>query len=223
MGTPSEEATLLKLLHDQLSLQSRHQKSAYGDITGLDTKLLFRASEHSYSANKFHQLCDQKGSTIVVIHNHYNHVYGGFTRQSWDADRQTITDPETFLFCIRPRVEAFGFRRAEKKGEQALWNYQGYGPLFGRGNDVWITDKCNESRDSGYGSAQSFKCTGTEFGASDEMVNQYGQCYCTVDEYEVFSVNVQSKNKLGTDSTTSLRIDDSNNSADETEAERLSL
>ena len=69
-----------------------------------------------------------------------------------------------------------------------MWNYQGYGPLYGRGNDLWITDKCNKNKDSGYGSSQSFVCKGRDFGATEEMMNQYQQCYGVIDEYEVFSI-----------------------------------
>jgi len=70
-----------------------------------------------------------------------------------------------------------------------MWNYQGYGPLYGRGNDLWITDKCNNNNNSGYGSGQSYNCNGEDYGATAEMLNNFSQCYSSISEYEVFTIN----------------------------------
>ena len=80
-------------------------------------------------------------------------------------------------------------KSSEKDGDQAMWNYEGYGPLYGRGNDLWITDKCNKNISSGYGSGRSYNCTGRDYGATREMLNNYSQCYSIIGEYEVFKIN----------------------------------
>ncbi len=46
-------------------------------------KLLYRASEHGYTAKSFHECCDNKRPTLVVIKSSGGWIFGGFTTQSW--------------------------------------------------------------------------------------------------------------------------------------------
>ncbi len=46
-------------------------------------KLLYRASEHEYSATSFHECCDDKGPTLVIIKSSGGWIFGGYTTQSW--------------------------------------------------------------------------------------------------------------------------------------------
>ena len=54
-------------------------------------KLLYRASEHGYIASSFHECCDDKGPTLIVIKSRagllsYSYIFGGYTTQSWSGD-----------------------------------------------------------------------------------------------------------------------------------------
>ena len=46
-------------------------------------KLLYRASEHEYTAESFHKYCDNKGPTLIVIKSSEGWIFGGYTTQSW--------------------------------------------------------------------------------------------------------------------------------------------
>ena len=46
-------------------------------------KLLYRASEHGYSGKSFHEYCDDKRPTLVVIKSSEGWIFGGYTTQSW--------------------------------------------------------------------------------------------------------------------------------------------
>ncbi len=48
-------------------------------------KLLYRASEHEYSAESFHECCDDKGPTLIVIKSSGGWIFGGYTTQSWSG------------------------------------------------------------------------------------------------------------------------------------------
>ena len=48
-------------------------------------KLLYRASEHDYTAKSFHDYCDDKGPTLIVIKSSGGWIFGGYTTQSWKA------------------------------------------------------------------------------------------------------------------------------------------
>ena len=45
--------------------------------------LLYRASEHGYTAESFHKCCDNKGPTLVIIKSPKGWIFGGYTTQSW--------------------------------------------------------------------------------------------------------------------------------------------
>ena len=49
-------------------------------------KLLYRASEHGYTAESFHQYCDDKGPTLIVIKSSGGWIFGGYTTRSWSGD-----------------------------------------------------------------------------------------------------------------------------------------
>ena len=46
-------------------------------------KLIYRASEHEYTAKSFHECCDDKGPTLIVIKSNGGDIFGGYTTQSW--------------------------------------------------------------------------------------------------------------------------------------------
>ena len=46
-------------------------------------KLLYRASEHDYTAESFHEYCDDKGPTLVMIKSTEGWIFGGYTTESW--------------------------------------------------------------------------------------------------------------------------------------------
>ena len=46
-------------------------------------KLLYRASEHGYSGRSFHEYCDGKRPTLVIIKSTGGWIFGGCTTQSW--------------------------------------------------------------------------------------------------------------------------------------------
>ena len=49
-------------------------------------KLLYRASEHGYTAKSFHECCDNvKGPTLVIIKSSEGWIFGGYTTQSWSG------------------------------------------------------------------------------------------------------------------------------------------
>ncbi len=48
-------------------------------------KLLYRASEHGYTSKSFHEYCDDKGPTLIVIKSSGDWIFGGYTTESWSG------------------------------------------------------------------------------------------------------------------------------------------
>ena len=49
-------------------------------------KLLYRASEHDLIRQFFHEYCDDKGPTLVIIKSSGGWIFGGYTTRSWSGD-----------------------------------------------------------------------------------------------------------------------------------------
>ena len=49
-------------------------------------RLIYRASEHGYTAKSFHECCDDvNGPTLVIIKSSGGWIFGGYTTQSWSG------------------------------------------------------------------------------------------------------------------------------------------
>ena len=61
----------------------------HGDVRRRRLRLLFRASRDGFAANTFHDKCDNKGPTIVLVQSG-NYVFGGFTEKSWMCGKSCV-------------------------------------------------------------------------------------------------------------------------------------
>ena len=175
-----EQSSLLNLLYNTLK-----EKDNYKNMKSMNVELLYRGSENSYLASKFHELCNNKGATITIAHNEKDYVFGGFTSKSWTDGHSTKSiDPNAFLFVIRPNVKAFGFAGGNKDGDDAICHYTDYGPVFGAGADLWIHNRCTQGNNNGANP------TTYAFKTNEMLGSEYddGSHYFKITDYEVFSV-----------------------------------
>ena len=49
-------------------------------------KLIYRASQNDYTVKSFHEYCDDKGPTLVIIKSSGGWIFGGYTTQSWSGE-----------------------------------------------------------------------------------------------------------------------------------------
>lgn len=57
----------------------------FSNKSNLESKLLFRASEHYFSASEFHKHCDGVQNTLLIAKTEFDKVIGGFTPNKWHA------------------------------------------------------------------------------------------------------------------------------------------
>ena len=50
----------------------------------INLELIYRASRDGWESNIFHQKCDNKGPTIVVVRSELGKIFGGYASISWD-------------------------------------------------------------------------------------------------------------------------------------------
>ena len=66
-------------------------------------KLIYRASEHNFSIEEFHKVCDNLSNTLVLVETEFGKVIGGFSALAWKSNKkQWVADKEkvSFLFSL---------------------------------------------------------------------------------------------------------------------------
>ena len=81
LKNPSELLVNTQLVNQQYDAKLREWIGDY------QWRLIYRASEHGYTAPSFHEWCDYvKGPTLIVIKSSGGWIFGGYTTQSWSGD-----------------------------------------------------------------------------------------------------------------------------------------
>ena len=160
--------------------------------------LLFRASENEYSAQKFHEKCDDQGATLTIIESNWGNLFGGYSSKSWKSDKGYIEDKDSFLFLIKSDNQSVANKLPMTlsciHSGSAIWNDEKEGPCFG-GHDICIQDKCINAISNDY---QINYCRPHRYenpvvtnlcGGNVSREKNYGKAFMfEVVDYEVYSV-----------------------------------
>ena len=57
------------------------------DKPSIQFELLYRLSRNGNEYKTFHDLCDNKGNTLLIVKLSDGHILGGFTTQNWDNSK----------------------------------------------------------------------------------------------------------------------------------------
>jgi hypothetical protein len=146
--------------------------------------LLFRASRDGWNVADFHQCCDGKGPTVVVVRSESGHVFGGATDSSWNSVGG-YTQAAAFLFGLHTQGNGSQpVKLALKPGKEgkAMYNTTSYGPIFGNGHDLILYNDANAN-------TNSYQCGNNSY--EDAGLGKHfftGSQNFQVAEYEVFAI-----------------------------------
>jgi len=105
--------------------------------------LLYKASNDGFDCRIFHQLCDNKGPTIVIVYTDCGKVIGGYTPLNW----QTSIGEYSYVPDDTGTSFLFSFTLLKKftllETSTAICNSPKHGPKFGGGHDLEIVSNCN--------------------------------------------------------------------------------
>jgi len=99
--------------------------------------LLFQASKDGWSDSSFHQRCDSKGPSVVIIETKLGTIFGGYTYTSWASSGGYAASSKGFIFRLRPTMKKF--EQKSGKESHAILRSSNYGPTFGN-HDILIND-----------------------------------------------------------------------------------
>ena len=149
--------------------------------------MLFRASEHSFRSDAFHYKCDNRQDTLVLIRTEFGKTIGGFTHYPWNSSGEWLHDSncKAFIFSLDMKKKFVA-----NSGRYLIYSKSCYGPVFGGGFDICISNGCDSNRNS----SAYFPCTFNSLGAkrlvnSEETWSMFsGDKNFRIEEYEVFQL-----------------------------------
>ena len=182
---------------------SRFDISAATAIVSFD--LLFRGSEHEFSARSFHEQCrNDKCPTISIIQTTQNYVFGCCANLPFKEHLKCYSTDIAFLYLLRSsslsnEIKIFPMVKGERR---AIKHISGRGPTYGQtvvSNATWGTgynlsvfDKCNQNDLSYcYGTTKdkgTYKFDAQSFcGGHEKSKKVY---HFQVVEYPIYDVNI---------------------------------
>ena len=118
----------------------------FNSINELTTKLhlLYRGSEHNFDSSSFHQLCDGKGKTLVIVRaKTTKNLFGGYSTTAWHSNSYSPA-PGSFLFSLDKETKHTIY---QNEGN-AIRGHPSYGPTFGGGSDLYLSHNCHTNTNS---------------------------------------------------------------------------
>jgi hypothetical protein len=156
------------------------------DVMKKGSNLKYRGTRDGFKSTEFHQKCDGCVNTITLIETTKGYIFGGFTKLQWDSSNSWKRDDnrESFLFTIRNPHNLSARKFALSNPSYAICCSGSYGPIFGNGNDIFVSDSSNMN-------ANSCSNLGTGY-VNDTGINGNqvftGEFHFTVKEIEVFTI-----------------------------------
>ena len=118
-------------------------------------ELLYRGTRDGSRSNIFHNKCDNQGPTLCLCKNEKGNIFGGYASISWTTTSGNYYSANgSFLFTLTNihNTAPTKYPNTQNQGN-AVYHNSGYGPTFGGGLDLYISDDClnNNSSSSNLG------------------------------------------------------------------------
>jgi len=154
-----------------------------------DAKLIYRATRDGFNSSSFHSKCDRISNTVTIIKTTSNSVFGGFTSAAWTHYNEHIYDANAFIFSLR----RLGYQNKQRlnvtSSSNALFGYYYYGPIFGAGHDIYVSDNSNQNNNSYSNLGHSYQLPNNmNYGSEEAKSYLAGSYYWQTTEIEVYQL-----------------------------------
>ena len=155
------------------------------DTSPKKTNLLFRGTRDGFDASIFHQKCDSKGPTLTIVRSACGFLFGGFAApKAWSSSGGYSYAPGSWLFSLTHPTVQGSHKLASTNSSNHLYFKTNYGPTFGDGHDLYISN--NSSNGNG-----SYSCLGNEYSTLPRGISNFTSSEkFTVADYEVHQIIV---------------------------------
>ncbi|CAB4437677.1 unnamed protein product [Rhizophagus irregularis] len=189
LNTKSIDSNIITIQHAELISKWIDKLKNTDELkTSYKFKLILRGSRDGFTAQKFHEICDNKSRTVTIVKvKESNEILGGYNPIEWKNDTSafgsygTTKDSFIFSFANKDNIENCLISRVkDEKYAIAYYNY--YGASFGI-NDLIIN--------GGYQSEISFNKNTSSYCKKKSYEKQIRETTneFSVEEYEVFQIH----------------------------------
>lgn len=159
--------------------------------------LMYRGSRDGFNAASFHGRCDRRGATLVVAKaRNTKHVFGAYTDQSWHSNSQYVNCRGWLVSFANNfnKIVKLVASAGNTVVTNAMYCHPGYGPTFGGGHDLHISNGMDST--SNYCNPSTFRTVlGPDnkptVGINVDNTLLAGSYNWTVEELEVFLVTIK--------------------------------
>jgi len=108
-------------------------------------EVLYVATRDGDTATSFRAACNNQGPTVVIVETSIGNLFGGYTDISWGtASNRYAKSSKSFLFSLRPSMKQYMI----KSTSYAVYHHSSYGPTFGNGHDIYLSNSATQSTSS---------------------------------------------------------------------------
>ncbi len=151
---------------------------------------LYRGIRDGFQANKMHGMVDGYENILVVVKATTGYIFGGFMSVQYRTVTGYVIDDSAFLFSLtNPSNLPIKLYQTNSNNQDVYINY-GYGPTWGSGHDLYISDNSNEDFYSTTHCGGSYQCP---YGNCNDQCGGFmhgsANRYFVVSDIEIFTVD----------------------------------
>lgn len=150
-------------------------------------RLIYRASEHGFSAKSFHSKCDNSSKTLTIVKTNHGYIFGGYSDASWDQTGVYRTDKNAFIYSLVNRdKKPLKIKICKDLENYAICSTANSGPIFGGGQDFFICDNSNVYSSNYTNLGHTYKHPMYTFGSTEARFFLAGAYNFQVSDIEVY-------------------------------------
>lgn len=141
--------------------------------------------------------CDGYGATLTIGKSQTGYIFGGVAWRNWNREANSyLRDGKSCIFSWT-NPAGVPFRLVNINPDHGMYSHSSYGPTFGQGHDLHISDNSNSNTNSYNNVNNAFRCAKDQTGCN-AGVQWFGtSCYnFYVSDYEVFQVKHTSPSSI---------------------------
>ncbi|XP_028405660.1 neurogenic locus notch homolog protein 1-like [Dendronephthya gigantea] len=119
-----------------------------GSLIMKSWRLCYRATENGFAATSFHAKCDAKQPTVTLVRTG-RYIFGAYSDQPFGGSAAYKSSSRAFIFSFVNKDNLPPFKSpVYRHNQHAIYTNPGYGPTFGGGHDIHISNLANANTGS---------------------------------------------------------------------------
>ncbi|CAB4010285.1 fibropellin-1-like isoform X1 [Paramuricea clavata] len=111
-------------------------------------RLCYRATDVGFAASTFHTRCDHKHPTVTIIRSG-SYIFGAYSDVAFGGSTGYRASSKAFIFSFVNKDNLPPFKSPVYRYiSNAVYTNAGYGPTFGGGHDIYISNNANTGTSS---------------------------------------------------------------------------